>query len=148
MERNSRYAGSILALTLAVSACGHGNDSQDKLRQAIEAGRQQADAQAASNPAQQVHPGDDNPLRRKLSDLQILELFFGVSQTQGDWIAYLPCSEDRAGLRVAGPDRIYLKRCAALQRYLLNRAHANGFPDATVDNVMDPRISGARPRNT
>ncbi len=96
-----------------------------------------------NDPARQPHPGDPNPLRRKLGDLQIRELFFGATQTQGDWIAYLPCSQDKFGLPVAGPNRIYLKRCAALERYLLDKAHGAGFADATARDVLDPRISHA-----
>lgn len=136
----------LAATVLMLSACHHGDDAQDKLRQALDAGRQQAARQAAADPARQPHPGDANPLRRQLGDLQILELFFGPTQTQGDWIAYLPCSQAYFGMPVAGPNRIYLERCPALQQYLLDRAHRNGFPDATARDVLDTRISGAAPR--
>ena len=130
-------------LSAILAACGHGNASQDKLAQAMDAARQQSEQQAAGDPARQPHPGDPNPLRRKLGDLQIRELFFGATQTQGDWIAYLPCSQDKFGLPVAGPNRIYLKRCAALERYLLDKAHGAGFADATARDVLDPKISHA-----
>ena len=73
-------------------------------------------------------------------------MFFGPAQTQGDWIAYLPCSQSYFGLPVAEANRIYLKRCGALERYLLDRARRGGFPEATTRDVMDTRISGARPR--
>ena len=127
-----------------LAGCGHGNHSQDQLGQAVDVARQQSEQQAAADPARQPHPDDPNPLRRKLGDLQIKELFFGPTQTQGDWMAYLPCSQDLFGLAVAGPNRIYLKRCQALQQFLLAMAHGAGFADAGVREVLDPRISGAK----
>ena len=134
------------ASAMLLAACGHG--SQDKLAHAIDAGRQQSEQQAAADPAQRPHPDDSNLLRRKLSDTQIWQLFFGPTQTQGDWIAYLPCTQSEAGLPVAPYNRIYLKRCPALQQYLLARARSAGFFDATARDVMDPRISGARPHDS
>ncbi|MDB5973312.1 MAG: hypothetical protein JWR07_72 [Nevskia sp.] len=130
-------------LATMVAGCGHGDASQDKLVQAMDAARQQSEQQATADPARQPHPDDPNPLRRKLGDLQIRELFFGVTQTQGDWIAYLPCSQDKFGLPVAGSNRIYLNRCTSLEQYLLDKAHGAGFADATVRDVLDPRISHA-----
>ena len=142
MARTPRLLPLIL-LAVVLAGCGHGGSSQDKLGQAMDAARQQSQQQAAADPARQPHPGDPNPLRRKLGDLQIRELFFGVTQTQGDWMAYLPCSQTYAGLPVAGPNRIYLKRCPALQQFLLDKAHGAGFADATAKDVLDPRISHA-----
>lgn len=134
----------LLLTALLLVACGRGSHApRDKLRQALDAARQQSQQQAAADPARRPHPGDANPLRRKLDDLQIKQLFFGPSQTQGDWIAYLPCSQHDAGLPVAAANRIYLKRCPALQQYLLQRARAAGYADVTAKDVMDPRISGA-----
>ncbi len=127
-----------------LAGCGDGNHSQGQLGHAMDAARQQSELQAAADPTQQPHSDDANPLRRKLSDLQIKELFFGPTQTQGDWMAYLPCSQDYFRLAVAGPNRIYLKRCPALQQYLLAKAHGAGFADAGVREVLDPRISGAK----
>jgi len=135
----------LLVVALLVQGCQRSNSSQDQLRQALAAGQQHADQQAAADPARQPHPDDANPLRRKLGDLQIRELFFGPTQTQGDWMAYLPCSQNYFGMPVAGPNRIYLKRCPALEQYLLGKAHGAGFGDATTRDVLDPRISGARP---
>jgi hypothetical protein len=135
----------LLLPAVLLAGCGQGNHSQDQLGQAVDAARQQSERQAAADPARQPHPDDPNPLRRKLGDLQIKELFFGVTQTQGDWMAYLPCSQDYLGLPVAGPNRIYLKRCPALQQYLLGKAHGAGFGDASTRDVLDPRISGAKP---
>jgi hypothetical protein len=132
---------------LAVAACGRGGGSQSGIDQAVDAAKRQSERQAAADPARQPHPGDANPLRRRLGDLQIRELFFGPTQTQGDWIAYLPCSQSYFGLPVAGANRIYLKRCPALEQYLLDRAHRNGFPEATARDVLDTRVSGAQPRN-
>jgi hypothetical protein len=140
----ARMPGFIIAVAAtALLGCGHNDHSADPLRQAMDAARQQSEQQAATDPARQPHLDDPNPLRRKLGDGQIRELFFGVTQTQGDWIAYLPCSQQYAGMPVAQPNLLYLKRCPALQQYLLARAHAAGFADATVANVMDARISGA-----
>ncbi|MDB5986954.1 MAG: hypothetical protein JWR16_2007 [Nevskia sp.] len=130
-------------LAAMIAGCGHGDTSQDKIAQAIDAGRRQSEQQAAADPARQPHPNDPNPLRRALGDLQIRELFFGPMQTQGDWIAYLPCSQQAAGMAVAPANRLYLKRCPTLQQTLLTRAHSAGFTDATAANVMDARISGA-----
>jgi hypothetical protein len=130
-------------ITCLVTGCGHSDASQDKNKQAMNAAERQSQQQAAADPARQPHPGNANPLRRKLGDLQIRELFFGKSQTQGDWIAYLPCSQSYAGVPVAAANRIYLKRCPALQQFLLTRAHGAGFGDATVKDVMDVWISGA-----
>lgn len=128
---------------MLVAACNR-DAPPDKLKQAYEAGQQQSQQQAATDPARQPHPGDRNPLRRKLGDLQIRELFFGPDQTQGDWVAWLPCSQAHAGLPVAEGHRAYLKRCDALRDELLERAQGAGFADATADDVLDPRLSGAR----
>ncbi|MDZ4078502.1 MULTISPECIES: hypothetical protein [Hydrocarboniphaga] len=128
---------------MLVAACNR-DAPPDKLKQAYEAGEQQSQQQAATDPARQPHPGDRNPLRRKLGDLQIRELFFGPDQTQGDWVAWLPCSQAHAGLPVAEGHRAYLKRCDALRDELLERAQDAGFADATADDVLDPRLSGAR----
>ncbi len=133
----------ILVVAVLFYGCHHSDDSQARLRRVLDTGRQQAEQQAAADPARQPHPNDANPLRRKLGDLQIRELFFGVTQTQGDWMAYLPCSQAYAGLPVAGPNKIYLKRCPALQQYLLDKAHGAGFADAAAKDVFDPRISHA-----
>jgi hypothetical protein len=139
MARTPLFIAAILLV-----ACGRGNDSShDPIQQAIATAQRQSARQVAADPARQPHPSDGNPLRRKLGDLQIKELFFGPSQTQGDWIAYLPCSQNYAGMQVATANRIYLKRCPALQQYLLNRAHAAGYGEAAMKDVMDPRISGA-----
>ncbi len=126
-----------------ISGCGHTDASQDRIKQAMNAAERQSQQQAAADPARQPHPGDTNLLRRKLGDLQIRELFFGTSQTQGDWIAYLPCSQSYAGMPIAAANRIYLKRCPALQQFLLTRARGAGFGDATAKDVMDVWISGA-----
>jgi len=144
MARTPVFNAAVLVVASLLGAChNQGEPSNGKVEQAIEIGRQQSQQQAASDPAQQPHPSDPNPLRRKLGDLQIRELFFGPSQTQGDWIAYLPCSQLYAGMTVAAANRIYLKRCLALQQYLLARAGAGGFHDVEVRDVMDPHISGA-----
>jgi hypothetical protein len=127
----------------AVVGCGHGK-AGNGIDQAVDESRRQSEQQAGADPTRQPHSGDSNPLRRKLGDLQIRELFFGPTQTQGDWMAYLPCSQSYFGLPVAGPNRIYLKRCPALEQYLLDRAHRNGFPEATTRDVLDTRISGAQ----
>jgi hypothetical protein len=127
-----------------LAGCGQGNHSQDPLGQAVDAARQQSEQQAAADPARQPHPGDPNPLRRKLGDLQIKELFFGPTQTQGDWMAYLPCSQDYFGLPVAVPNRIYLKRCPALQQYLLGKAHSAGFAGASTRELAALRWKGRR----
>jgi hypothetical protein len=142
MARTPLLLALLLPATL-LGGCGQGNHSQDQFGQAVNAARQQSEQQAAADPARQPHPDDPNPLRRKLGDLQIRELFFGATQTQGDWIAYLPCSQDYFGLPVAGPNRIYLKRCPALEQYLLTKAHGAGFADVGIRQVFDPRISGA-----
>ncbi|MFI4983271.1 MAG: hypothetical protein ACHQIO_23200 [Nevskiales bacterium] len=136
-----------LPLTLLLPAallagCGQGHP-QDQLGKAVAAAWQQSEQQAAADPARRPHPDDPNPLRRKLGDLQIKELFFGPTQTQGDWMAYLPCSQDYFGQPVAGPNRIYLKRCPALEQYLLAKAKGAGFAEANTRDVLDPRISGA-----
>lgn len=136
--------GVTVTLAAALVAACNRDAPQDKLKEAYEAGKQQSQQQAAADPARQPHPDDRNPLRRKLGDLQIRELFFGPDQTQGDWMAWLPCSQDHAGLPVADGHRSYLKRCDALRDELLKRAHGAGFADATADDVLDPRLSGAR----
>jgi hypothetical protein len=108
----ARTPGFIIAMTAAaLLGCGHSDHSADQLKQAMDVARQQSEQQAVGDPARQAHPDDPNPLRRKLGDLQIRELFFGATQTQGDWIAYLPCSQQYAGMVVAQPNRLYLKRC-------------------------------------
>lgn len=136
----------LLVMLLAVAGCGRGSGSQGGIDQAVDAAKRQSERQAAADPARQPHPGDANPLRRRHGDLQIRELFFGPTQTQGDWIAYLPCLQSYFGLPVAQANRIYLKRCPALEQYLLDRAHKGGFPEATPRDVLDTRISGAQPR--
>lgn len=133
----------LVAAAALLSGCHHEDDSADRLKHALEAAREQSAQQAAADPARQAHPGDSNPLRRQLGDLQIRELFFGPTQTQGDWMAYLPCSQSYFGMPVAGPNRVYLKRCPALEQYLLGKARNAGFADATLKDVLDPRISGA-----
>lgn len=133
----------LLVIVCLISGCDHRDAPQDKIKQAINAAERQSQQQAATDPARQPHPNDANPLRRKLGDLQIRELFFGKSQTQGDWIAYLPCSQSYAGIPVAAANRIYLKRCPALQQFLLTRARGAGFGNATAKDVMDVWISGA-----
>lgn len=143
MARIPFTAAIAITATIAVSSCNR-NEPQDKLKQAFDAGKQQSQQQAATDPARQPHPGDRNPLRRKLGDLQIRELFFGPDQTQGDWMAWLPCSQAHAGLPVSAADHVYLKRCDALRDYLLTRARSSGISDATADDVLDPRLSGAR----
>ena len=137
----------ILPLLLLATACGRGGSAQSGIDSAIDAAKRQSERQAAGDPARQPHPDDANPLRRKLGDLQIRELFFGATQTQGDWIAYLPCSQSYFGMPVAAANRVYLRRCPVLEQYLLDRAHRNGFPEATTRDVLDTRISGAVPRS-
>ena len=133
----------LLFVAALLAGCSQHETAQDKIKQAMNAADRQSQQQAAADPKQQAHPDDANPLRRKLGDLQVRELFFGPSQTQGDWVAFLPCSQSYAGMPVAAANRIYLKRCPALQQYLLSRAQSAGFADATVKDVMDARISGA-----
>ena len=133
----------LLILLLSLVGCNHQDSSKANIQQAVEAAREQSQLQADSDPTRRPHPEDHNPLRRKLGDLQIKEMFFGPNQTQGDWMAYLPCSQDFAGQPVAPPNRIYLKRCPALHQYLLSRARTAGFADATANDVMDVRLSGA-----
>jgi hypothetical protein len=133
----------LLFIAALLAACDQHETAQDKIKQAITAAERQSQQQAVADPARRAHPDDANPLRRRLGDLQIRELFFGASQTQGDWVAFLPCSQSCAGMPVAAANRIYLKRCPALQQYLLTRARGAGFADATVKDVMDARISGA-----
>ncbi len=143
MARIPFTAAIAITATIAVSACNR-DEPQDKLKQAFDAGKQQSQQQAATEPARQPHPGDRNPLRRKLGDLQIRELFFGPDQTQGDWMAWLPCSQAHAGLPVEPGHRAYLKHCDALRDELLSRARGAGVADASADDVLDPRLSGAR----
>jgi hypothetical protein len=132
-----------IAATLVASGCNR-DQPQDALKDAFDAGKAHSQQQAAGDPARRPHPDDRNPLRRKLGDLQIRELFFGPDQTRGDWMAWLPCTQAHAGLPVEAGHRSYLKRCPALRDELLGRARDAGFADATADDVLDPRVSGAR----
>lgn len=132
-----------IAAAFGASACNR-DQPQDALKDAFDAGKEQSQQQAAGDPARRPHPDDRNPLRRKLGDLQIRELFFGPDQTRGDWMAWLPCSQAHAGLPVEAGHRAYLKRCDALRAELLATARGAGFADATADDVLDPRLSGAR----
>ncbi|MDE0853914.1 MAG: hypothetical protein OSA97_05785 [Nevskia sp.] len=137
---------SVMALVAVslLAACQRHSSSQDSLKQALDAAQAQSAQQATTDPARHAHPDDPNPLRRKLGDLEIRELFFGPTQTRGDWMAYLPCSQNYFGMPVAGPNRIYLKRCPALEQYLLGKARGAGFADAALKDVLDPRVSGAQ----
>lgn len=143
MTRLCLSAAVAIAAVLVASACNR-DQPQDALKDAFEAGKERSQQQAAGDPARQPHPDDRNPLRRKLGDLQIRELFFGPDQTRGDWMAWLPCTQAHAGLPVEAGHRAYLKRCDALRDDLLARARGAGFADATADDVLDPRLSGAR----
>lgn len=140
MARMPCFIAAVMAATFAVTACNR-EAPQDALKAAVDAGKQQSERQAAADPVRQVHADDKNPLRRKLGDLQIRELFFGLDQTEGDWMAWMPCTQQQAGLPVNPVNRVYLKRCDALRTHLLERAHNAGFTSATGDDVMDPRIS-------
>lgn len=143
MRRMSASFVFAVATACLALACGR-EEPQDKLKAAFESGKRQSEQQAATDPARQPHPDDRNPLRRKLGDLAIRELFFGPEQTQGDWMAWLPCSQQHAGMPVAEGHRSYLKRCDALRDDLLSRARGAGFSDATADDVLDPQLTGAR----
>ncbi len=133
----------IFLTVVGLAACDRDDSSRARVGAAIADGRDRADARAANDPARQPHPNDPNPLRRKFGDLDIRERFFGVSQTQGDWRAWRPCSQQANGLAVSAADRVFLSRCAALRDDLLAKAHAAGVPEAKTENVMDPQLSGA-----
>ena len=142
MARTPCFIAAVMAVTFAASACNR-EEPQDGLKAAVDAGKQQSQRQAAADPVRQAHADDKNPLRRKLGDLQIRELLFGPDQTDGDWMAWMPCTQQQAGMPVNATNTIYLKRCGPLRNHLLARAHEAGFSTATGDDVMDPRISGA-----
>lgn len=133
----------ILVATGLLAACDRSDASRSRIDAVVAQDRDRAAARAASDPARRPHPDDPNPLRRKFGDLDIRELFFGRSQTQGDWRAWRPCSQQANGLAVAAADQVMLSRCAALRSDLLTKAKASGIPEATVENVMDPQLSGA-----
>ncbi|GAC1632192.1 MAG: hypothetical protein NVS9B10_26420 [Nevskia sp.] len=133
----------VLVAASLLAACDRNDTNREHVDSALAQSRDHAAARAASDPARRPHPDDPNPLRRKLGDLDIRELFFGPSQTRGDWRAWRPCSQQANGLKVAAADQVMLSRCAALRGDLLAKAKAAGVPEATAENVLDPQLSGA-----
>lgn len=127
-----------------LAACDRSDTSREQIDAVISEGRDRASTRVIKDPARQPHPDDANPLRRVFCDLEIRELFFGKSQTRGDWRAWRPCSQQANGIPVAAADQGMLTRCAALSADLLAKAHAAGVSDATAADVMDPQLSGAR----
>lgn len=128
-------------LAIALSGCGK-SEPRDPLEAAMQAGKEAA-AKDAKKQAE-THAGDSNPLRRKLSDLEIRQLFFGPEQMDGDWLAWLPCSQENAGMAVHPAAQVHLKHCEALKSDLLSKAHAAGFPEVTANDVLDPRLTRAK----
>ena len=133
----------VLVAVSLLAACDRSDASRSRIDAVVAQDRNRAAARATGDPARRLHPDDPNPLRRKLSDLDIRELFFGTSQTRGDWRAWRPCSQQANGMAVAAADQVLLSRCAALRSDLLAKARAAGVPEATAENVMDPQLSGA-----
>lgn len=128
-------------VTLAFTACGK-SEPRDPLEAAMQAGKEAAAEQETKQA--KTHPGDSNPLRQKLSDLEIRELFFGPEQIEGDWMAWIPCSQAHSNLPVLPADKIYLKRCHALKTHLIAKARAAGFSNVNADHVLDPSLTGAQ----
>lgn len=130
-----------LLIAIAASGCGP-SEPRDPLLAALESGKAAEEKQQEKLAA--THSDDPNPLRRKLSDLQIRELFFGPDQIDGDWMAWMPCSQAKAGLPVQASAKVYLSSCDALTTDLLAKARAEGFSDVSADDVLDPRLTGAK----
>lgn len=128
-------------LTIGVVGCGSSEPS-DPLEAAMQAGKEAAAQEDKKQSA--THPGDSNPLRRKLSDLEIRHLLFGPEQMDGNWMAWLPCSQVHAGMTVHPAAKVYLKDCDELERDLIAKARDAGFSTITTDHVLDPRLTRAQ----
>ena len=130
-----RYA--LVAGVVALTGCG----------QALSAGADEPSAAALArflpredgwqnDPANQAHPNDPNPLRRKLGDAPIKSKLFALT----DLRVYTACVKQHAGQKLDTAESSYVGKCPALQQTLIGRAQAAGFIGVSVDDVFDPQL--------
>ena len=95
-----------------------------------------------NDPANQPHPNDSNPLRRKLGDSPIVHGLFGKPDVR----MFEACVRQHNGLKPKSFDATYSTKCPTLQSDLLQRARSAGFGGITADNVLDPHFLPAQGR--
>ncbi|MDR3418842.1 MAG: hypothetical protein P4L83_21930 [Nevskia sp.] len=120
----------------AFSACGQSATAGPEPSAASLARFQPREDGWQNDPANQPHPNDPNPLRRKLGDSPIIHGLFG----KPDLRVFTACVKQHAGLKVEGYESAYLGKCAVLQQELIGRAQAAGFSGASADAVLDPHL--------
>ena len=127
----------LIAAAIVVSGCGQAASAgADEPTAASLARFQPREDGWRNDPANQPHPNDPNPLRRKLGDSPLKQRLFELK----DLRVFTACVKQHAGVKLVSAESAYLSKCLALQQDLIRRAEAAGFKAVTPDNVFDAHL--------